>query len=122
MTIQWFPGHMAKARREIEEQLKVVDLVIELVDARAPLSSENPMIQDIIAHKPKLVVLMKKDLADPRETDRWIEWMKNQQTSAVAVNVNDKADVQQVIKAANHIGKARIDQLVTRGAKPRAIR
>lgn len=60
MPIQWFPGHMAKARREVQEQLKLVDFVIELVDARAPYSSQNPMLQEVLGQKPKLVLLMKK--------------------------------------------------------------
>lgn len=62
MTIQWFPGHMAKARREIKEKLKLVDFVMELVDARAPISSQNPMLQEVLDNKPKLLVLMKKKI------------------------------------------------------------
>lgn len=60
MTIQWFPGHMAKARREVQEKLKLVDFVIELVDARAPYSSQNPMLQQLLNNKSKMLVLMKK--------------------------------------------------------------
>src|SRR5690625_5619394 len=67
--IQWFPGHMAKARREIEENLKLVDVVIELVDARAPFASQNPMLQDVIQNKQKIIVLMKRDLANPVQTE-----------------------------------------------------
>src|SRR5690625_144781 len=81
MTIQWFPGHMAKARRQIEENLNLVDLVMELVDARAPLSSQNPMLQQVIKDKPKLVVLMKKDLADQNETDRWLHFFENNEAT-----------------------------------------
>src|SRR5690625_7483684 len=76
MSIQWFPGHMAKARREIEEKLKLVDFVMELVDARAPLSSQNPMLQQVVQNKTKMIVLMKRDLADQRETEKWIAHFK----------------------------------------------
>ena len=65
MTIQWFPGHMAKAKREVEEKLKLVDFVIELVDARVPLSSQNPLIHQVLNQKTKMMILMKRDLADP---------------------------------------------------------
>ena len=61
--IQWFPGHMAKARREISEKLKIIDIVIELVDARAPYSSKNPMLNEMVQNKPRLIVLTKKDMA-----------------------------------------------------------
>ncbi len=67
MTIQWFPGHMAKARRQVTEKLKLVDIVIELVDARIPLSSRNPMIEEIIGQKPRLVLLNKADMADTKD-------------------------------------------------------
>ena len=71
MTIQWFPGHMAKARREVSEKMKYVDIVFELVDARLPLSSRNPMLDQIIQQKPRLVLLNKADLADPQQTKLW---------------------------------------------------
>lgn len=76
MVIQWFPGHMAKARRQVTEKLKLIDVVIELVDARLPLSSRNPMIDEIITHKPRLVVLNKADMADDRLTKQWIAYFK----------------------------------------------
>ena len=69
MTIQWFPGHMAKARREVTENLKLVDIVFELIDARLPLSSRNPMIDEVIHQKPRLLILNKMDMADEAETE-----------------------------------------------------
>lgn len=122
MTIQWFPGHMAKARRQIEEKLNLVDLVIELVDARAPISSQNPMLQQVIKDKPKMVVLMKRDLADREETDKWIKHFKEKGIQALAVNVNDKSDIQQTIQMAKEIGKKNLENLVKRGAQPRPVR
>lgn len=73
-TIQWFPGHMAKARREISEKIKLVDLVIELKDARIPFSSTNPMISEIIGSKPRLILLCKSGLADPAVTKTWMDY------------------------------------------------
>ena len=122
MTIQWFPGHMAKARRQIEENLNLVDLVMELVDARAPLSSQNPMLQQVIKEKPKLVVLMKKDLADQNETDRWLDYFQKNDIPALAVDVNDKANIQQTIQMAKRIDQKNMENLLKRGAKARPVR
>ena len=73
-TIQWFPGHMAKARREIGEKIKMVDLVIELKDARIPYSSTNPMIDEIVGNKPRLILLCKSSIADPNITKEWMQY------------------------------------------------
>jgi len=124
MTIQWFPGHMAKAQRELEEKLKLVDFIIELVDARAPLSSQNPMLQNMLKEKPKLMVLMKSDLADPRETEQWINTFENEGNVAIAVNVNNKADISQIVRHGKQLGQNKIDQLEKKGIKsrpPRAV-
>src|SRR5699024_6310513 len=110
MTIQWFPGHMAKARREIEQNLKHVDLVLELVDARAPEASQNPMLQKIIKTKPKILILMKKDLADLTETTKWVHHFTQDNTECIAIDVNDPQDVQALIRLVEHSGRAIIEQ------------
>jgi len=122
MTIQWFPGHMAKARREIEQNLKHVDLVIELVDARVPQSSQNPMLQEIIKNKPKLLVLMKKDLADITKTSHWLTYFENQTTEAIGVDVNDPADIQLLIQKVEQLGCQTIERQRQRGIQDRPIR
>ncbi|MCD5322665.1 MULTISPECIES: ribosome biogenesis GTPase YlqF [Pontibacillus] len=122
MTIQWFPGHMAKAKRQVEEKLKLVDFVIELVDARAPYSSQNPMLHQVLQQKPKMVLLMKKDLADENITNKWISWYEGQGISAIAVNVDDKKDVQQVIQKAKDMGQEKLERLKKKGVRPRPAR
>ncbi|WP_096269907.1 ribosome biogenesis GTPase YlqF [Paucisalibacillus globulus] len=122
MTIQWFPGHMAKARREIEEKLKLVDFVMELVDARAPLSSQNPMLRQVLQNKSKMVLLMKRDLADPKVTNEWIEYYKENDIPAIAVNVNDKTDINRVIQQAKELGQIKLEKLLKKGIKPRPAR
>jgi len=122
MTIQWFPGHMAKARREVEEKLKLVDFVMELVDARAPLSSRNPMLQQILQSKSKMMVLIKKDLADNRETERWIHYFNEREIPAVAVDVNNKGDINRVIQLAKELGQEKMEKLMKKGIKPRPAR
>jgi ribosome biogenesis GTPase A len=84
--IQWFPGHMAKARRQVEEKLGLVDVVFELLDARAVRASQNPELARIIKDKPRLVVLNKADLADPAENRRWVDFFRSQGIVAVAAN------------------------------------
>lgn len=86
--IQWFPGHMAKALRQIKENLKSVDIVLELVDARLPESSRNPQLAEVLQDKPSIIVLTKMDLADPAETKRWINYYESMGQPAIAVNSN----------------------------------
>ncbi|KYG58991.1 ribosome biogenesis GTPase YlqF [Planococcus maritimus] len=122
MTIQWFPGHMAKARREVTEKLKLVDIIFELVDARLPLSSRNPMIDQVIQQKPRLIILNKMDMADERETKKWIQHFENEGTRAVAINSLEGKGLQTVTKASKEILKEKWDRMEAKGIKPRAIR
>ncbi|MFB1098528.1 ribosome biogenesis GTPase YlqF [Terribacillus sp. JSM ZJ617] len=117
MTIQWFPGHMAKARREVEEKLKLVDFVIELVDARAPEASQNPMLRKVLGDKPKMVVLMKKDLADKSVTDAWIRYYEEQGTPALSVNADEKNDIQRVVQRAHDMHAAKREKWKRRGVQ-----
>lgn len=122
MTIQWFPGHMAKARREVEDKIKLVDLVIELVDARAPQSSQNPMLRKIIAKKPKLMILMKRDLADEKETKKWVEYFEKQNQYVIAINANEQSHINDVIQTAKQIGKEALQKDRERGIQTRPVR
>lgn len=122
MTIQWFPGHMAKARREVTEKLKLVDIVFELIDARLPLSSRNPMIDEVIHQKPRLLILNKMDLADETETARWIRYFEAQGNRAVAINSFEGKGLQTVIKAAKEILEPKLERMRSRGIRLGAIR
>src|SRR5690554_2742300 len=112
MTIQWFPGHMAKARRQVTEKLKLVDIIFELVDARIPLSSRNPMIDEIIQQKPRIVLLNKADMADKNITKEWIEYFKNEGLTAIAINSQTGAGIDKILPAAKLILKEKIDRLI----------
>ncbi len=97
--IQWFPGHMHKARKEIEEVIPKVDVIIEVLDARIPFSSENPMIAEIKAGKPVVKVLNKRDLADPELTQMWIEhFEKEQGVKAIAITTSVKEEVNHIME------------------------
>jgi len=122
MTIQWFPGHMAKARREVTEKLKLVDIIFELIDARLPLSSRNPMIDEVINQKPRLLILNKSDMADEQETRKWVDYFAQRGHKAVAINSLEGKGLQLVTKAAQEILKEKFERMKARGMKPRAIR
>lgn len=122
MTIQWFPGHMAKARRQVTEKLKLIDIIFELVDARIPLSSRNPMIDDIIQHKPRLVLLNKADMADKVITKEWIEYFKAREIKALAINSQAGSGMKEIVSASQEILTEKFDRMKAKGVKPRAIR
>ena len=79
-TIQWYPGHMNKAKNQIQERLNLVDVVLEIRDARLPQSSANPLLEQIIQSKKRLIILNKKDLADPQQTSRWQDYLKDRKS------------------------------------------
>ncbi|WP_248926395.1 ribosome biogenesis GTPase YlqF [Paenibacillus hamazuiensis] len=123
MTIQWFPGHMTRARRQIEEKLKLIDVVIELLDARIPMSSRNPMIDEILQGKPRLVVLNKSDLADPAVTARWQDYFQNELgLKTLPIDANSGHQVNQIIPRCKELWADKIEAQLRKGINPRAIR
>ena len=102
-TIQWFPGHMSKARRQVQENLKHVDFVTILVDARLPLSSQNPMLTKIVGDKPKLLILNKADLADSNRTKEWRSYFESQGIKTLAINSKEQCTVKLVTDAAKSL-------------------
>ncbi|WP_078547166.1 ribosome biogenesis GTPase YlqF [Litchfieldia alkalitelluris] len=122
MTIQWFPGHMAKARRQVTEKLKLIDIVIELVDARIPAASRNPMIDEIISNKPRLLLLNKADLADSSITKEWIKFYSEQGIPALAIDSQTGTGMKQIVAESKVILKEKFDKMAAKGIRPRAIR
>ncbi|MCX8001641.1 MAG: ribosome biogenesis GTPase YlqF [Anoxybacillus mongoliensis] len=123
MTIQWFPGHMAKAKREVTEKLKLIDIVFELVDARIPISSRNPLIDEIVASKPRIMLLNKADMADPDVTKQWIDFFAAQQIEALAIDSQSGAGVKQIVEVAKEKLRPKFEKMLAKGIKrPRAMR
>ena len=120
--IQWFPGHMKKAQRLIEENLKLVDVVIELLDARIPASSANPMLAEIIKEKPRLIALNKSDLADSASTKRWLAYFRAQGIPAVAIDSVKGRGMKQLVAKAEELARPKTDRYVKNGGRPRAAR
>lgn len=121
-NIQWFPGHMSKARREVQEKLKFVDIVFELIDARLPLSSRNPMLDQILQQKPRLVLLNKADLADQSQSLKWKKWFEEQGHRVLIINAQENKGVKQIVPESKIVLKEKFEREASRGIKPRAIK
>ena len=115
MNIQWYPGHMTRAKRKIESDLKLVDLVIELLDARCPAATENPDIRRLTAGKKRLVLLNKADLADENVTEAWKEMFAGQGVSAIALDSRSRDSIDRVRKAAAELTKEKREKERARG-------
>lgn len=122
MSIQWFPGHMAKARRQVEERLKQVDLVMELLDARLPLSSRNPMMNDILADKPRLVLLNKSDLADERANREWLNYFTTQHVHALVIDARSGKGVKQLPREAANLMQEKWNKMEKKGIIKKTVR
>ena len=121
-TIQWFPGHMSKARRQVQENLKFVDFVTVLVDARLPISSQNPMLTKIVGDKPKLMILNKVDLADPVATKEWQDYFESQGIKTLAINSKEQSTVKKVTDAAKSLMADKIARQKERGIQIETLR
>lgn len=120
--IQWFPGHMTKAKRMMESQIKLVDVVVEMLDARIPRSSTNPMLQDILGSKPKVIALNKLDMADKAQTDLWVEKIKNSGLPVCKLDCATGKGVKQLISAIQIAAKPVIDKWLKKGVRNRPVR
>ena len=122
MDVQWYPGHMAKAKRMMEENRKLVDLIVELVDARIPRSSRNPDIDGLAGNKYRLILLNKADLADPAGNDRWKQYFQAQGVSAATVNSREGRGVKAIQGLIREVCREKIERDRKRGIRNRPIR
>lgn len=122
MQVQWYPGHMTKAKRAMQEDIKLVDLVIELVDARSPLSSRNPDIDTLGKNKARLILLNKADLADPAANQAWTGYFEKKGYTVVRIDARRKADLKPIQAAVMTACKEKIERDRRRGIKNRPVR
>lgn len=122
MIINWYPGHMAKARRLIEGNLKIIDVAIELVDARIPMSSTNPMIGQLLGQKPSIVVMNKADLADTEILKLWTAYYKEQGRMVMALNSKDGKGIKQLVQAVRKLVEPKLVKWRAKGLKSRSVR
>lgn len=120
--IQWFPGHMTKAKRMMESQIKLVDVVVEMLDARIPRSSTNPMLQNVLGNKPKVIALNKIDMADNAKTELWLEKLKNSGLPVCKIDCATGKGVKQLISAIQLAAKPVIDKWLKKGVRNRPVR
>lgn len=123
VNVQWYPGHMEKARRDMAEHLKAVDMIIELRDARIPMASRNPILDEMAPQKPRLIILSKTDLADEKETEQWVNRLKGENRKCLALDIaNDKSVKKQIVNACKELTNEKRERMIRRGIRPRAMR
>ena len=122
MLIQWFPGHMAKTKRLIIEHLKAVDVAAELLDARIPLASANPMVEELLSGKPRIVILNKADLADPGITKAWESYYKRKGVAAVSMSCGNGKDKKKFLRLIKEAAGPVLEKWKRRGLKTRSVR
>jgi len=115
MNIQWYPGHMTKTRRQIEADLKQVDAVCEIVDARIPVSSRNPDIDSICANKPRIIILNRMDLADPNATKTWMHYFRSKGMAAIATDCKTRKGIADFQPAVRSVLKEKIERNAAKG-------
>ena len=122
MNYQWYPGHMTKAKRAMQEDIKLIDLVIELVDARIPLSSRNPDIDELGKNKYRLILMNKADLADKEQTKKWAEYFKSKGFFVVSLDARTKNSMKSITDIVMEACKEKIERDRKRGIKNRPVR
>ena len=121
-TIQWFPGHMTRTKRQIEKSLKMVDIVAEILDARVPVSSRNPILGKLIGNKPRLILMNKSDMADAAATARWIAYYKEKGIKAIALDCRTGKGVNGFMPAIREVLQEQIARWEAKGMTGRPIR
>ena len=122
LHINWYPGHMKKTKEMVQNNLKLVDVVIELLDARIPLSSKNPEIDKLAHNKPRVVVLNKSDLSDRAKLNKWISYYQSKGIKAIPVDTLKGSGVNKIVEECKNVTKEKMDALKEKGRKERAIR
>ena len=122
MLIQWFPGHMTKTKRMIEEHLKAVDVVAELLDARIPVSSANPMVEELVSGKPRIIILNKADIANPRATDQWISYYEKKGIPVLPMSVGNSKNKKKLLQVIRDTAEPILAKWKRRGMKSRSVR
>ncbi|WP_444684166.1 ribosome biogenesis GTPase YlqF [Alkalicoccus luteus] len=122
MKIQWYPGHMAKAKRQVTEKLKMIDVVMEIVDARIPMSSRNPMIEEVTENKPRLMLLNKADLADPQITKEWEAYFEKEKVKPLTIDAQHGKGMKQIPAEVQKLAAPLYERWERKGINPRPLR
>ena len=120
--INWYPGHMAKTRKQIAEDLKLIDVVIEILDSRIPISSRNTDIANLTSGKDKIIILNKSDLADKKQNELWVQYFKEKGQPAILANCNEGKGINEILRATEKIKQAEMEEYAEKGRTGRKIR
>ena len=120
--INWYPGHMAKTKKPITEDLKLIDVVIEILDSRIPISSRNPDIAKLTQSKDKIIILNKSDLADQKQNELWVKYFKEKGQTAILANCNEGKGINEILRAVEKIKQTEMEQYAEKGRTGRKIR
>ena len=121
-SINWYPGHMAKTRKQIAEDLKLIDVVIEILDSRIPISSRNPDIANLTSGKDKIIILNKSDLADKKQNELWVQYFKEKGQPAILANCNEGKGIKEILRATEKIKQEEMEEYAEKGRTGRKIR
>lgn len=121
-NINWYPGHMAKTKQQIKEDLNLIDVVVEILDARIPISSQNPDIKEIVKNKKRIIILNKSDLANKEENLKWIKYFKEQGISAVLTNANNGIGINELLSTIENLMKEEIEKQIAKGRIGKTIK
>lgn len=121
-NINWYPGHMAKTRKQIAEDLKLIDVVIEILDSRMPISSRNPDIANLTSGKDKIIILNKSDLADKKQNELWVQYFKEKGQPAILANCNEGKGINEILRATEKIKQTEMEEYAEKGRTGRKIR
>lgn len=121
-NINWYPGHMAKTKRQIKEDINIIDVVVEILDARIPVSSQNPDIKEIVKNKKRIILLNKSDLADKEENLKWVKYFKQQGIPAILTNANTGIGIKELLATIENLMKEEMEKQAAKGRVGKSIR
>ena len=122
VNINWYPGHMAKTKKQIIEDLKLIDIVIIILDSRIPISSQNPDIAEITKNKDKIIILNKSDLADKKENELWVEYFKKNGQTAILADCNTGKGINEVLGKVETLKESELEEYAQKGRVGKKIR
>lgn len=120
--INWYPGHMAKTKKQITEDLKLIDVIIEILDSRIPISSRNPDIAKLTENKDKIIILNKSDLADQKQNEQWVKHFQKQGQLAILANCNEGKGINEILRATEKVKQEEMEEYAKKGRTGRKIR
>lgn len=122
INLNWYPGHMAKTKRQIKEDINIIDVVVEILDARIPISSQNPDIREIVKNKKRVILLNKSDLADKEENIKWVKYFKKQGIPAILTNANNGTGIKELLATIENLMKEEMEKQALKGRVGKTIR